>query len=220
MLSRVHSLMQRVYDGDPALRRNGLLAASGIAVVMVLASAMIGTLLALTSSADLEDRLAEAGVIFGGVTLLLAAVAAVVALLAYAVSTGLPDLQLCVRFPFSSPNNPKFLADIQDNGWVTARDFKQVYGEILLRNNSGYSARNPAVTVRLDAMVFRQKILKQEVLKMAGQTEAASVPRLGKLPGEWAVIGFAHMAGITSVQWDGGPAYSIHGKSTRRAPRP
>ncbi len=59
---------------------------------------MILRALALTSFASRADRVAAAGDVLVGVTLLLAAIAALVALLAYAVSTGAPDLCLSVHF--------------------------------------------------------------------------------------------------------------------------
>ena len=34
----------------------------------------------------------------------------------------------------------------------------------------------------------------------------------------WTVVDFISTNGISAVQWDGGPAYSIHGRSTRRLP--
>jgi hypothetical protein len=34
----------------------------------------------------------------------------------------------------------------------------------------------------------------------------------------WKKLEFANMIGITLVQWDGGPMYSIHGESIRMLP--
>jgi hypothetical protein len=45
----------------------------------------------------------------------------------------------------------------------------------------------------------------------------ASSPEEPSLNG-WIVIGFANTLGITAVQWDGGPNYSVHGKSIRQLP--
>ncbi len=78
-------------------------------------------------------------------------------------------------------------------------------GKVFLRNGSGYSAKNPAVIVRLHAMVF-------------SAYDPTSFER------DWASMEIAdtHITGIsgglTIVQWDGGPTYSIHGNSTRRLP--
>jgi hypothetical protein len=84
------------------------------------------------------------------------------------------------------------------------------FGEVWLRNDSGYSARNPAVIVRLHGMFFIPN-------------DRASFER------EWASMRIIEVSscfsgasdlgeGITVVQWDGGSAYSIHGHSTRRLP--
>ena len=156
----------------------------------------------LNSRGDLADRLTEAGVVFAGATLLLAAIAAVVALVAYAVSSGAPDIQFKMHFPFSEPNNPIFTAE-WDQERAKAKNFKQLHPDVFLRNISSYSARNPAVIVRLGGMFFRR--------------EAAESGEIG-IPGEWVVTGFSNTNGITEVQWDGGPEYSIHGKSTRKLP--
>jgi hypothetical protein len=198
---------------DPVAFRKLLLRSFGGATVLTGLAAVILFLVALTSSESLADRLAWAAVVFAGTTLLLAGIAAVVALLAYAVSTGLPDIQLCMRFPFSAVNNPKFEADAQDDGRLKARQFKQVRAELLLRNKSSYSAKNPAVIVRMNAMVFVHGFIKQV-------SQTADPPLfLEKDPlGEWVVIGYSNTNGTKEVQWDGGLNFSIHGNSTRRLP--
>jgi hypothetical protein len=61
---------------------------------------------ALTLSANTADRLTAAGDVLAGVTLLLAAIAALVALLAYAVSTCAPDLCLSVHFDSYALHDP------------------------------------------------------------------------------------------------------------------
>ena len=198
---------------DPGALRNLLLRSFGGATVLTGLATVVLVLVALTSSESLADRLAWAAVVFGGATLLLAGIAAVVALLAYAVSTGLPDIQISVRFPFSAVNNPKFEADAQDDGRLAARQFKQLRGEVLLRNNSSYSAKNPAVIVRLNAMVFMHGFSKP-----VSQTAEPPLYRWKDPRGEWVVIGYSNTNGTTEVQWDGGPNFSIHGNSTRRLP--
>ena len=139
---------------DSQLRRKVFLGATGAAVAVITTITAILTLLALTSSAHTADRLAAAGDVLVGATLLLAAIAALVALLAYAVSTGAPDIQLSVQFDRSTPNNPAFEADIEGGGALKAKTFTRNLGKVLLRNNSGYSAKNPAVIVRLHGMFF------------------------------------------------------------------
>jgi hypothetical protein len=145
-----------------------------------------------------SDRLAEAGVIIAGGTLLLALIAAVVAVMAYAAATGLPDLRLQVRFPFSKANRPSF--DVtEEYQLVSARDFMQTTATVQLRNDSGFSARNPAVIVRLD--------------NAYSDGDPAKIRNAG-----WVIVGFASTAGITAIQWDGGPTYSVHGNSVRQLP--
>jgi hypothetical protein len=155
----------------------------------------------LSSTASLSDRLAEAGVIIAGGTLVLALIAAVVAVMAYAAATGLPDLKLQVSFPSSDVNRPRFQGRTgEEDGWFYAQGYKQTTGTVLLRNESAYSAKNPAVIVRLQNLYF------------LGNPDAT-------LSSGWVVIGFASALGITAVQWDGGPNYSVHGKSVRQLPR-
>jgi hypothetical protein len=75
---------------------------AGIAIVILaVALAAVAICIAIAgSSSDLPDRVAEMGDVIAGATLLLAVVAAVVALLAYAVATGQPDLRIQLDFPF------------------------------------------------------------------------------------------------------------------------
>jgi hypothetical protein len=164
---------------------------------VVLATAVLVTI-ALSSSASVADRLAAAADVFAGATLLLAIIAALVALLAYAVSTGPPDLRLSVRFEFSYPNEPVFTANVESNGWIKAKEFKQTCAVISFRNYSGYSAKNPALIVRAQAMAF--------------------LPNQVPSNESWIQIDFVNTVGMTAVQWDGGPMYSIHGHSVRRLP--
>lgn len=181
---------------DPARGRSVLLRTIGISVAAITVVTVVLTVLALSSSASTGDKLAAAGDVLVGATLLLAGIAAVVALLAYAVSTGSPDLQIRVSFNFSSPNNPAFQAHAWEPGGIQADPFKQLTGNIQIRNKSSYSAKNPAVIVRLRQMAFLRE----------GHD------------GNWPVIDFANTNGIMAVQWDGGPTYSVHGNSTRRLP--
>lgn len=196
---------------DSGFRRVVFLGTTGTAVAAITLVTVILTVIALTSSADTADRLAAAGDVLVAATLLLAAVAALVALLAYAVSTGPPDLKLSIRFDSSEANKPIFSAEIGEDGKVTARGGKQIRGRISVRNDSGYSARNPAVVVRLRAMVYLP-----EDHRITRETDSTSI--WASPAGHWAVIDFIRQAGIAAVQWDGGPTYSIHGHSTRALP--
>ena len=110
---------------------------------------VVGVLVALSlPGVKLSDRLAAAGDILASAMLLLTVFAGLVALRAYAVSTGLPDLKLQVLFEFSEFNNPVFECKSgpgMDRFSVIA-PFKQTASTISIRNDSRYSARNPAVT--------------------------------------------------------------------------
>jgi hypothetical protein len=172
-----------------------------VVLLVVMAGVAVWVALVLSSNAhSFSDRLAEAGVIIAGGTLVLALIAAVVAVMAYAAATGQPDLKLQVSFPFSTVNRPKIKAHRgKEEGWLLADHFKQTTGTVLLRNESVYSAKNPAVIVRLVNLYFLDNL---DALRVAG----------------WVVIGFANTLGITAVQWDGGPNYSVHGKSVRQLP--
>jgi hypothetical protein len=183
---------------DTGRRRQILLGVIGILVLVIALLTGICVYLTLSSSGSgYPDRLAEAGDIFSAATLLLTVIAALVALLAYAVTTGLPDLKVQLNFEFSWPNRPKFQAEIDENGWLRALNFKQTSGSISIRNESGYSAKNPAVIVRFRGMAYVDE---------------------QNIPSPWVVIDFVNTTGITAVQWDGGATYSIHGNSVRKLP--
>jgi len=194
---------------DAGLRRRTFLIATGVAVIVVVLATVLLTVIPLSSFKTTSDRLTWAGDVLVGATLLLAAIAAIVALVAYAVSTGAPDIQLSVQVGRFSPNNPAFEAvpDSGDTGLLMATADTRILGKVLLRNNSGYSARNPGVIVRLHGMAFRSG----NPTEFAREWASMETGDLLDWPGGWSRY-------ITVVQWDGGPTYSIHGHSTRRLP--
>jgi hypothetical protein len=96
---------------DAQIRRRVILWSIGTSIIIVTLAAMAFAALALTSFNHVADRFAGAGAVVGAAAMLLAVIAALVSLLAYALSTGSPDLQLRVIFPFSTANNPSFQAD-------------------------------------------------------------------------------------------------------------
>ena len=135
---------------DPIALRKLLLRSFGGATIVIGLLTVILVLVALTSSEGLADRLAWAAVVFAGATLLLAGIAAVVALLAYAVSTGLPDIEVSLRFPFSRVNNLEFVADLQSDGRLRARQFKQTNATVLLQQEQlpGKESSGPCTAER------------------------------------------------------------------------
>jgi hypothetical protein len=163
----------------------------------------LGTLSAVVdtwvdTNLSLPDRLAEMGDWASAGILALAALAALVALQAYAFSTGLPDLTFQVLFGSAEPNQPVFDAEEEAEGSIIkgTRDVNKVLGRIIVNNASGYSARNPAVVIRLNNMSIA--------------------------PGEYAAVdAWTVVEGpesVTAIQWDGGSDYSIHGGSKRQLP--
>ncbi len=204
--TRINRLSQ-----DPALRRRVFLGATAAVTAGTLLATVILMILALTARANLADRMAETAVVIAGATLLLAIIAAVVALLAYAVSIGAPHIDISIRLPLDGrPNNLEVEVEpgsarhsndqaVTDAEVFAVKAFQQLVAMIQLRNRSRYSAVNPAVIVRLQAMMFTADSL------------AAS-------SNHWVSIEFANRFSIRAVQWDGGPWYPIHGDSTRRLP--
>jgi hypothetical protein len=159
-----------------------LLAVAG-AVGAVIVSAMS------SRSVPLSDRLAETGDWLAGGTLALAAIAGLVALQAYASATGLPSLDVLCHFERlkTEEKSNESLPDRILSGPFTIN--------IRLRNDSGYSARNPAVAVEVFGADF-----------------SAETPAIG----EGWTIPSGDLKAFTRVQWDGGPVYSIHGYWVRR----
>jgi hypothetical protein len=115
-------------------------------------------------------------------------------------SLGLWLCQRMHRLPVSPPGCPLLLRE----GSKKRESNESSPGQILsgpftinirLRNDSSYSARNPAVAVE----VF-------------GANFSAETPAIG----EGWTIPSGNLKAFTKVQWDGGPVYSIHGDWERR----
>ena len=117
---------------NPAVQRRILLRTIAMAVGATVLGTIVLTAIAVTYYDHIPDKLVAAGDVLVGATLLLAVIATLVALLAYAVSTGLPDLQISVRFDGSSPNNPAFEATVGRSGVLLAKDsvFTEDYGKV------------------------------------------------------------------------------------------
>jgi hypothetical protein len=123
-----------------------------------------------------------------------------------------PDLKLQVCFPLSLPNRPGFLA-LRDeflDGFKTL-SAEQTIATLSLRNRSAFSARNPTVIVRFNAMAH----LPRHGEHSYQPDEPAAIT---ESPSEWVTIELVDNVGVTAMRWDGGGGYSIHGYSTRRLP--
>jgi hypothetical protein len=186
---------------DSTLRRRAVFGLVGAFVFLAaLLTVIVTFMIMLASKVSFTDRLTATSDIFAGSTLLLTIIAALVALRAYAVSTGLPDLELLVEFPGSEPNNPRlYMEEIEGNHYRDSSGSKQTKCSIYVHNKSrAYSARNPAVVVLL--------------VRMAFEGNEQDLARDG-----WTVIE-RDDKGMSEVQWDGGSTYSIHGRSVRKLP--
>lgn len=171
------------------------------ALLLAVAGAVLGLVVSVISSqsASFSDRLVESGDWLAGGTLALATIAGLVALQAYASATGLP--RLLVNVWIESPND-SLVGDestLQDIG--VPRNVKGPFTLcVAVKNESGYSARNPSIVLHLVGTAFMW--LTADV----GEAD------LGE---GWSIIEGSY-GGINGLQWDGGPTYSIHGYSVRQ----
>jgi hypothetical protein len=178
---------------DTRVRRRLLLGFYAVLLFAVIVAVLVLVITVISArSPGLSDRLAETGDWLAGATLALAAVAGLVALQAYASATGLPDLQLSLiiegpLIPDADPDEEVPASPVRLTGPFTFH--------IAIKNLSGYSARNPAVVMRLSPNYLA--------------TQARTIAD------GWTIID-GDRNFIFAVQWDGGPVYSIHGHSIRK----
>lgn len=188
---------------DTRARRKVLLSIYSLLLIAALAAILLISSLVLMSKMSLSDRLAEVADIIAGGTAVLAVLAGLVALQAYAAATGLPNLEVQVWFSRSAKNMPVFLAREASAGVLeTVNPSDQTTAMISLRNRSVYSARDPIVIVRISSVISNDS-------------------RGYQLGDEWSLfefpddpLGNREMV----VQWDGGLGAIIHGHSSRRLP--
>jgi hypothetical protein len=184
--------------GATRLRRKILLLIYNVILVALIIGVILSVFfVAGRSDLSIDKRITSIGDVLGAGTLLLAFLAALIALQAYAVATGLPDLKVQIWFEHSDKNRPVFLATPAVSGELASGlPAGQTAAKISILNSSGYSAKNPAIVVRLNAIGSR--FVESET--------------------GWSVIDTDKNSDATSIQWDGGTAYSIHGHSIRRLP--
>jgi hypothetical protein len=152
---------------------------------------------------DINTRLVGIGDLAAGSTVILAVIAGLVALQAYAAATGLPSLKLQVWFNYSEKNEPVFQARTESDEIWTTTDLPpgQTTAMIFLQNTSSFSARNPAVILKL-------KSVRADAKSFDGRSWS-----FFELPSR---VVDAEEAQV--FQWDGGADFSIHGHSVRRLP--
>jgi hypothetical protein len=175
-------------------RRIGLWVYGGLVVALLLATAIMAALSWFAVDASFSDRLVEVTNSLTAGALALAGVGGLIALRAYAAATGLPEILIRVQAPALQFNEA--VLEGRSGGNLIYFDSYPTM-EISLWNTSGFSARNPAVTVRLENF-FRDR-------DQAG------------LSAGWADVDFWNRD-ITGMQWDGGSAYYLHGYAVRRLP--
>lgn len=198
----------------PSIGRVAFLWGVGVAIVLFVVGATVFVLVAIGAPWSLADRLVLIGDVVVGATLLLAALAAIVALAAYRVSIQAPDLEAELKF-FWCPINSVTLIRGQPDG--AAKDFplmsnrpsktghgseflRQLELSIRLRNRRPWSARNPALTLYFDGF-----LVPQNAFTVTG-------------PGGWDVYRRNKQNSVTALRWEGGADRSIHGKETRNLP--
>jgi hypothetical protein len=185
-------LSERLVQDGPQRRIALLIAVTGLIIGILAAAAIVSALIVETHWSS-SDKATVIGDVIAGATLLLAVVAGLVAALAYAVSTGAPDLRVRVGSAGNSFGYPRIqLKDGDDLN--SPRDYELI---IMLKNISSYSARNPVVTVQTKGLTF-----------------------LDVESGAWETIErnfFPPNEGL-AAQWNGGVNYSLHGHSIRRLP--
>src|SRR2546423_458479 len=153
----------------PKIGRVAFLWMLGVITVAILVTAFVGVLLAIRSSWGLSDRLVASGDVVAGATLLLAALAAIVALAAYRVSIQAPDLDSELKFFWCPVNSVTLIKGQPDGGngfpLMSYRPAKNGHGSvnlrqlelsIRLRNRQPWSARNPALILYFDGLLVSQ----------------------------------------------------------------
>lgn len=146
-----------------------------------------------------HDKTVVVNTVFAACALGLVGWGVIVALAAYISATGSPNLSFEITFNFSYPNKPVFKAHVgfpEPGAALTAEPFKQLDGRVVIRNRSKYAARNPGVLIEF---------------------KNCSLPDPPDL-GEWRKVSTGNMVGVTSIQWDGGANYIIHGRWRRTLP--
>jgi hypothetical protein len=170
-----------------------------LALVLIVADliGLILTWLPTTTPESTADRLALIGVFLAGATCALAAVAAIVALVAYEVSVRVPTIGVSVVMAWADDDKPTVAlaplppTDVNFVGFVRRDGDSMV--TIRLRNTSTVTARNVAVRLNMRGLLGWQTWVGQDP----------------------ALVPAAEGGGIHELQWEGGADYAIHGEQTR-----
>jgi hypothetical protein len=164
-------------------------------VILSLTGSTVVALYAWNQIHERADRLAAIGDAMAAATLLLSALAATIALVAYLSSTSAPRLEAELVFRCSEPNRPVFLVEDDPlSGRPRLVSFRQLEASVRIHNRRATSAHNPAMRIDLVGM---------------GGIRAQR---------GWRPVDWANPYGVCAVQWDGGTQYAIHGNGTRVLP--
>jgi hypothetical protein len=175
--------------------RNTIVLGAIALVILSLTGSAVVALYAWNQIHERADRLAAIGDTMAAATLLLSALAATIALVAFLASTSAPRLEAEVVFRCSEPNRPVFL--VEDDplsrrpGLVR---FRQLEASVRIHNRRATSAHNPAMRI--------------DLVGMGGLRAQRG----------WRPVDWANPYGVCAVQWDGGTQYAIHGNGTRVLP--
>lgn len=188
---------------NPRARRLLLLVVYSFLLVMTLASTAVISGLLLLSQKTVGDRLAEVSDVIAGGTAVLAVIAGLIAIQAYAAATGLPRLELQVLFSGSEKNKPIFRAGVAAEGILEMAPLPGKANAIIsLRNRSKYAARSVVVTVEISSIAVRP--------------DAEFSPS-----DEWVAFSLPDSRSMKSdlmIQWDSGADGMVHGGASRRLP--
>jgi hypothetical protein len=174
------------------------------------------------------DRVTDIGAIFTFATLLLGLIAGLVAISAYAVSTGQPNLKVRILFSYQDHFNQPVFETVGETEPGYDEDKVIAAGEswtkvayIWIKNSSSYSAKSPAVIISLDPdySAYPKMAIPRELPGPTDEKDSSpSKPANDWNQSSWKDIEFsANGKDVFAMQWDGGP-YPIHGHSIRRLP--
>jgi hypothetical protein len=185
------------------IRRTALLTAYSVLLIAVLVAMIITSLLTLTAKGVLADKLSEVADVIGSGTAVLAVLAGLIAIQAYAAATGLPKLEVQVWFSASEKNRPVFRARRVQSGMleVSSSSPPQTKAIISLHNRSHYSAKSVTVVLRFSSITnnFNGDA-------MGDGWESFEFPD--------ARFGLKDL----TVQWTAGADGLVHGGASRRLP--
>jgi len=188
------------------IRRWMLLVAYSALLVVVLAVMLVVSVGFFHSKELLSDKLAEVADVIAGGTAVLAVIAGLVAIQAYAAATGLPKLEIQVWFETSEKNRPIFRIRDIGNGLFETIPLSQTRALISLRNRSHYGARNVVVTIKLESIAADANDILSATGTAADEWKTFSFPD--------AAFGERELV----VQWQSSPDVIFHGGAYRRLP--